>query len=294
MLLSIVIPAYNEQQNIVKCLAELRDVLPAKGIPYEAIVVNDNSTDETARVVEAEMQHDPAVRLVGRRPPGGFGRAVRTGLDAVRGDIVVIYMADCSDDPHDVVKYYRKIADEGYDCVYGSRFISGSKVEGYPKVKLYLNRMANHCIRWMFWTDFNDLTNAFKAYRTEVVRVCGPYSASHFNLTLEMSLSALSRKYNIVQVPINWYGRTWGSSNLRIRDMGRRYLSTLLRAFFDKMLVSDDILAERLAAAHAKSDELADLRQRVAALEAIVQPEGHGPPAEQPRSVSPPARENVA
>ena len=270
MLLSIVIPAYNEEQNIPNCLAELRMVLREQQIPYEAIVVNDNSSDATSRVVQAEMELDPAVRLVNRTPPGGFGRAVRSGLDAVRGDIVVVYMADCSDDAHDVVKYYRKIADEGFDCVFGSRFIKGSQVEKYPRFKLLINRIVNRCIQWMFWTEFNDLTNAFKAYRTVVVHACGPYCASHFNLTLEMSLSALIRRYNIAEVPIGWYGRSWGCSNLRVGEMGRRYLSTLLMVFFQKILVSDDVLAERLAFNSGRSAEIADLRRRVAKLEAIL------------------------
>jgi dolichol-phosphate mannosyltransferase len=270
MLLSIVIPAYNEEQNISHCLAELRAVLREQQIPYEAIVVNDNSTDGTQRVVTGEMELDPAVRLVNRIPPGGFGRAIRSGLDAVRGDIVIVYMADCSDDANDVVKYYRKIAYEGYDCVFGSRFIKGSKVEKYPRLKLAINRVVNHCIQWMFWTKFNDLTNAFKAYRTEVVNACGPYRASHFNLTLEMSLSALIRQYNIAEIPIGWYGRTWGCSNLRVSEMGRRYLSTLLMVFFQKVLVSDDVIADRLAADTRRRPDIDDLRGRLAALEAAV------------------------
>ena len=102
-------------------------------------------------------------------------------------------MADLSDSPEDVVAYYRKIR-EGYDCVFGSRFIKGSTVENYPSVKLVVNRIVNQCIRFMFWTRFNDLTNAFKAYRTAVIRDCGPYRACHFNLTLEMSLGALIRE----------------------------------------------------------------------------------------------------
>jgi dolichol-phosphate mannosyltransferase len=284
MLLSLVIPAYNEEQNIPKCLAELRAVLREHEIPYEAIVVNDNSADGTRRVVEAEMERDRAVRLVNRTPPGGFGRAIRSGLAAVRGEVVVVYMADCSDDPRDVVKYYRKIVDEGYDCVFGSRFIKGSKIENYPRFKLFFNRIVNRCIKWLFWTRFNDLTNAFKAYRTEVVQACGPYCASHFNLTIEMSLSALIRRYNIAEVPIGWYGRTWGCSNLRVYEMGRRYLSTLLMMFFQKMLVSDDILAERLAGTSGHSSEIADLRRRVAKLEAVLTADR---PAEPERALGP-------
>jgi dolichol-phosphate mannosyltransferase len=265
--LSIVIPAYNEEKSIANCIHELQTTLRDKHeIPYEIIVVNDNSRDDTERVVRAEMARDPAIRIVNRTPPGGFGRAVRSGMEDVRGDVVVVYMADLSDSPDDVVAYYRKIR-EGYDCVFGSRFIKGSEVQNYPPVKLFVNRIVNRCIQIMFWTRFNDLTNAFKAYRTAVIRDCGPYRACHFNLTLEMSLGALIRNYNIAQVPIRWYGRTWGSSNLKLGEMGRRYLSTLLMMFFQRHLIADDLLADRLASNAAYHYQLQDLELRISALE---------------------------
>jgi dolichol-phosphate mannosyltransferase len=265
--LSVVIPAYNEEQNIVKCIQDLQATIRDEyRIPYEIIVVDDNSKDRTAELVRAEMAKDPAVRLVSRNPPGGFGRAVRSGLEAIRGDVVVIYMADHSDTPEDVAAYYRKIG-EGYDCVFGSRFITGSEVRDYPGLKLVVNRIVNRCIQVMFWTRFNDLTNAFKAYRTAVIRDCGPYRASHFNITLEMSLGALIRGYNIAQIPIRWYGRTWGSSSLRLGEMGRRYLSTLLMLFFQRHLIADDLMAERLASNVAYNRHLADFEERLESLE---------------------------
>jgi dolichol-phosphate mannosyltransferase len=213
------------------------------------------------------MAKDPAIRLVTRVPPGGFGRAIRSGLEAVRGDVVVIYMADLSDSPEDVVAYYRKIG-EGYDCVFGSRFVKGSKVENYPRFKLFCNRVVNRGIQVMFWTRFNDMTNAFKAYRTAVIRDCGPYRACHFNLTIEMSLGALIRRYNVAQIPISWYGRTWGSSNLKLGEMGRRYLSTLLMMFFQRHLIADDLMADRLASNLAYHRNIADLEARIDSLEA--------------------------
>lgn len=256
MKLSVVIPAHNEESNIGRCLDELLSTLRDKHeIDCEIIVVNDNSSDETEAIVQVRMEADAAVRLINRTPPPGLGRAVRSGIEHVRGDIVVICMADLSDDPEDVVAYYRKIAEEGYDCVFGSRFVRGSHVENYPRIKLIVNRMVNRCIQIMFWTPFNDLTNAFKAYRASVIRECGPYCASHFNISLEMSLGALIRKYNIAQIPIRWYGRSWGSSKLNLTTMGRRYLSTLLMMFFQRMLVSDDLLAERLSKHAARADE---------------------------------------
>jgi dolichol-phosphate mannosyltransferase len=265
--LSIVIPAYNEEKNIVECIHELQATVRQKyDLPYEIIVVNDNSQDRTEDVVRAEMAGDQSIRLVNRTPPGGFGRAIRSGLELVRGDVTVVYMADRSDDPEDLVAYYRKIQ-EGYDCVFGSRFINGSKVVHYPKLKLVVNRIVNRCIQLLFWTRFNDLTNAFKAYRTEVIRDCGPYHASHFNLTLEMSLGALVRNYNIAQIPISWCGRTWGSSNLRISEMGRRYLSTVLMMFFARYLIADDLIAERLMSRNDRFRYLDDLECRIQAIE---------------------------
>ncbi len=266
MLLSIVIPAYNEEKNIAVTLQGLLKTLQAEEIDCELIVANDSSDDGTADVVREFMADEPSVRLVDRRLPRGFGRAIRDGLEAVTGDVVVIYMADQSDDPDDVVAYYRKIQ-EGYDCVFGSRFIKGSEVQNYPKVKLFCNRVVNHVMKWMFWTRFNDLTNAFKAYRTHVIRECGPYRGCHFNITIEMSLSALIRRYNIAEMPIKWQGRTWGSSNLRLRQMGRRYLETLLMLFFQKLLISDDLLAERMAAHSAREEQLLAVAARVDRLE---------------------------
>lgn len=272
--LSIVIPAYNEEQNLPRTLAELSAALRSESIPYEIVVVNDNSRDGTERVVREMMEIDADLRIVNRRPPGGFGRAIRTGLDAVTGDVVCVVMADASDHPADVVACYRKIC-EGYDCVFGSRFVKGSKVVDYPRGKLVVNRVVNKLMQWMFRCPFNDLTNAFKAYRTSVVRESGPFHSCHFNITIEMSLSALVRKYNIAQIPISWTGRTWGSSNLRLREMGRRYLATLLRVYGDKLLLSDDILAERLAArANAEQhtdrvdERLQKMAERIETLEA--------------------------
>ncbi|TWU56916.1 Undecaprenyl-phosphate mannosyltransferase [Rubripirellula tenax] len=245
--LSIVIPAYNEEKNIGPCLDDLIEcIVSAAGIRTEIIVVNDNSSDDTeAEVLIRIQRHPDVVRLIRRHPPGGFGRAVRTGLEFASGDVMIVYMADRSDHPEDALRYFEKIR-EGYDCVFGSRFIDGSNVRNYPPTKLWVNRIVNKAIQWMFWTNMNDLTNAFKAYRRDVVRTCGPYKTCHFNITLEMSLSALIAGYRIVEIPIGWEGRTWGSTNLRMREMGRRYLCTLLMLFFQRILVNDDVRSERL------------------------------------------------
>jgi dolichol-phosphate mannosyltransferase len=263
--LSVVIPAYNEEKNLPPVISSLQSAFRKEKIPYEIVIVNDNSRDGTADVIAALQAEDPAIRTVNRRPPGGFGRAIRSGLELVTGDVVVIYMADCSDHPTDAITYYRKI-EEGYDCVFGSRFIKGSQVSSYPRLKLVINRIVNKAMQWLFVCPFNDLTNAFKAYRTRVIRECGPFRASHFNITIEMSLSAVVRNYNIVQIPISWTGRTWGSSNLRIKEMGRRYLSTLIKIMAERFLISDDLLSERLAVHSSEDARIAEYEKRLSGL----------------------------
>lgn len=244
MLYSIVVPAYNEERNIGPTLTALGNALRAEQIPFEIVVVNDSSRDSTAATVEAMRDAIPEIRLVHNTPPNGLGRAVRCGLRHFTGDVVAIVMADLSDDPADVVACYRKI-EEGYDCVFGSRFTRGSQVTAYPPVKLIVNRLVNQMMRILFMTQFNDLTNAFKVYRRHVIEAISPLRAAHFNITIEMSLSALIRRYRIAQVPIRWSGRTWGSSNLKLKEMGRRYLCTLLKIWFERLLLLDDIIAEK-------------------------------------------------
>jgi dolichol-phosphate mannosyltransferase len=268
--LSVVIPAYNEEKNLPEVLTSLQSEFRKERIPYEIVVVNDNSRDGTASVIESFIAEDPCVRTVNRRRPGGIGRAIRAGLDVVTGDVVIVYMADCSDHPGDAVTYYRKI-EEGYDCVFGSRFIKGSRVTDYPRLKLAINRIVNKAMQWLFLCPFNDLTNAFKAYRAEVLRECGPFRASHFNITIEMSLAAVIRNYYIAQVPIGWTGRTWGSSNLRLREMGRRYLSTLIKSLAEWFLICDDLLSERLAVREVQKTRLTILENQLVALEQRVE-----------------------
>ena len=268
--LSVVIPAHNEQENLSTSVRPLCDRLEAAKIPYELVIVNDNSLDNTAEVIANLAEANPRIRRVDRVAPRGFGRAIRAGLDTAQGDVVIIYMADASDDPDDVVKYYTEICN-GYDCVFGSRFIKGSRTSNYPKFKLFVNRVVNTMLRMLFWTRCNDLTNSFKAYRSHVLRECGPYRASHFNITIELSLSALIRNYNVLQIPVSWQGRTWGSSNLHLTEMGRRYLATLLKIFCEKILIRDDVIAEVISQRSRSPVGKGELERRIDLLDARVE-----------------------
>jgi dolichol-phosphate mannosyltransferase len=237
--LSIVIPAHNEAENLPDTIGTLARALCAASIPHEIVVVDDHSTDGTAQVVEELCRRTPDLRLVRNERPGGFGQAVRAGIDAFRGDALCLVMADASDDPGDVVEYYRKLC-EGYECVFGSRFTRHSRVVNYPPHKLVLNRLANLFIRLLFGLRYNDVTNAFKCYRRTVIEGVQPILSYHFNLLVELPLKAIVRGYAYTVVPTHWYGRQRGISKLRIREMGSRYLFIVLYVFLERLLSRGD------------------------------------------------------
>lgn len=239
MRLSVVIPARNEEGNIGSTLTALRAALRRHQIPYEIVVVDDGSEDGTGDIVREMGTQDGCIRLIENRGLHGFGRAIRVGLEAFTGDAVVIMMADCSDSPEDVVKYYYILRDEA-DCAFGSRFTLGSSVIDYPKHKLLINRLANSFVSTLFRLQFNDVTNAFKGYRAYVVDGCKPLMSPHFNLTVELPLKAITRGYTFKVVPISWKNRKRGVSNLKIKEMGSRYLYIVLNVWLEKMLTRDD------------------------------------------------------
>jgi dolichol-phosphate mannosyltransferase len=238
--MSIVIPLHNEEGCVEEVILDITDELRRENVPYEIVAVNDNSTDKTRSILAKLAAADSGIRIVDRKEPPGFGRAIREGIANSTGDCVAIVMGDASDDPKDIVKYYRKLG-EGYDCAFGTRFVKDSVVRDYPLVKLLVNRLANTFIRILFFLGYNDVTNAFKAYRREVLDAVSPIQALSFNITAEIPLKAIVRGYSYAVIPTNWYGRTSGVSKLRITHLGRRYLFTVLHVWLEKMLIKDDL-----------------------------------------------------
>ncbi len=244
MKLSVVIPARNEAGNIGQTIDELCDRLTREGIDYEILVVDDGSTDATPHEVEIRACREPRVRLERNPGPHGFGRAVRYGLERFTGDAVVIMMADLSDDPEDVVRYYYVLRDEA-ECAFGSRFIRGGRTYNYPWFKLIINRLANWFIKMLFMLPYNDTTNAFKGYRAEVIRGCQPLISPHFNLTVELPLKAVVRGYTYKVLPIAWRNRKTGVSSLKLEEQGSRYLFIVLYVWLEQALTKGDYKRSR-------------------------------------------------
>lgn len=237
--LSVIIPARNEADNLKDCISEICKELIHHSIDFEILVIDDGSTDNTVDVIKVINQSIFSVKYIRNDGENGFGRAVRLGLENFNGDAVAVMMADCSDSPQDLVEYWECLQG-GYDCAFGSRFVKGSQVSDYPTAKLIANRVVNTIIRFAFKIKCNDITNAFKIYRREVIDGCRPFISPHFNLTVEIPLKAIIRGYSWKVIPISWKNRAKGVAKLKLREMGSRYFFIIAYLWLEKYFSRGD------------------------------------------------------
>jgi dolichol-phosphate mannosyltransferase len=240
MKLSVVIPAFNEEGSIANTIDSLMQALDASGIDHEIFVVNDNSGDKTPEILNQLSKKYPSLKYETNAGPNGFGYAIRYGLERFSGDCVAIMMADLSDDPDDLIRFYNKMIEGDYDCVFGSRFIKGGKLTDYPFLKWIINRLANFIIRLVIGIKYNDSTNAFKLYKRQTIEGIKPFLSPHFNLTIELPLKAIIRGFSYAVVPNSWTNRKHGVSKLKIGEMGSRYFFILMYCFIEKYFSHGD------------------------------------------------------
>jgi dolichol-phosphate mannosyltransferase len=238
-LLSIVIPARDEEGCIASTVEHLHVELRLNQIPHEILVVDDGSRDRTFEILQQVRERIPELRPLQNTGDHGFGRAIVFGFDHMAGDAAVVMMADESDDCRDVVRYWTKL-NEGWDCVFGSRFLKGGGVIDYPWLKLKINRVSNFVLRSLFRVKLNDVTNAFKAYRKTVIDGCRPYLSPHFNLTIEIPLKAIVRGYTWTVMPITWRNRRSGEAKLKLTEMGSRYFFIMMYVWLEKYFSRGD------------------------------------------------------
>ena len=239
MKLSIIIPAKNEEGNLEDTIKEINNILLKNNIQHEIIVINDHSSDATLKILNLLKNNIHELKIINNTGKPGYGLTVRLGLENYRGEIIAIMMADGSDSPKDLIKFYFK-SKESKTSVFGSRFIDGGFAEDYPKLKYVLNRIFNNLVRLIFQIRYNDITNAFKVYTKEAIEGSKPFLSNHFNLTLELPLKIIIRGYNYEVVPNSWRNRKTGISKMKIKEMGSRYLFNLFYCLIEKLLTKND------------------------------------------------------
>jgi uncharacterized protein (TIRG00374 family) len=241
MKISIVVPAHNEEGNLENLVSKLIPVLEShrETKDYELVLVDDNSKDGSPSIVDRLAAENPRIKPVHRRDTPGFGNAIKSGFRTASGDVIIPFMGDLSDNPEDVPKLVQKI-EQGYDIAYGSRFVKGGSLQGYPSTKMIANRVFNNLVRFSFGIPNKDVTNAFKAYKREVLEAIGidNIEANGFDLTVEVPLKAYILGFKSVEVPVSWNGREKGEAKLKLSRNGSIYGKRLMQLFFWGNLIS--------------------------------------------------------
>jgi dolichol-phosphate mannosyltransferase len=235
MSLSIVIPCYNEEKIITRTVFTIKKKI--KKINYEIIIVDDFSNDNSIEKIQKLTQKYSNIIVI-KNKKKGLGGAIRAGISSSKKKYVCIFMADMSDNIKDLINYYVLIKKNKVDAVFGSRFLYKSKVKDYPLAKLFMNRIFNFIVKILFLNTYNDYTNAFKIYKKKTLLTLRPFISEHFNIFLEIPLKIISRRYKYIIIPINWSNRKKGVSKFKIKELGSKYLFTLLYCWLEKILLS--------------------------------------------------------
>lgn len=236
MSLSIIIPCKNEEKTILKTFLKLKKKIKFKIKKFEIILIDDFSIDNTLGILKNISKQNKNIKVI-KNKYKGLGSAINLGIKFSKNKYIAIMMADLSDDPSDLIRYYNEISNNDLDAVFGSRFTRQSKVVEYPIKKLIYNRIFNIFVKLIFLSKYNDFTNAFKIYKKNTLIDLKPLVSENFNIFLELPLKTINRKKKIKIIPINWRNRKIGSSKFKVNELSSKYFFTLIYCFFEKILL---------------------------------------------------------
>jgi glycosyltransferase involved in cell wall biosynthesis len=224
---SIVVTAYNEGEEIVRFLDRL---LEAVSLPCEVLVVFDSPDDTTQPVLAAYAERDarviPTLNTYGRGP----ANAIRFGFDHSVADVVLVTMADGSDDPTQIDQLVR-LVERGVAVAAASRYMRGGQQIGGPPLKALLSRTAGRSLRLLARVGTNDATNSFKAYSAPFVRAVGIESTIGFEVGIELVAKARRYRQPVAEIATIWLERSYGASNFRLGKWLPAYIRWYLYAF---------------------------------------------------------------
>lgn len=230
-LVSVVVPVYNEADNIVPLLKQLRAHIP---LSHETLLVYDFDEDSTLPAARAFQAEYSAIRLVRNNLGRGVLNALKTGVAQAHGDVVVVTMADLSDDVSQIVVMADKVR-AGATVVAGSRYMRGGKQVGGPKIKSGLSRIAGLSLHWITGIGTHDSTNNFKAYDRDFLQSIRIESRSGFELALELTSKAHLSGHTIEEIPTVWRDRTSGASQFKVLQWMPGYLRWYMKCVFGSL-----------------------------------------------------------
>ncbi|MBI4708388.1 MAG: glycosyltransferase [Candidatus Omnitrophica bacterium] len=229
MKISLVVPAHNEEENILDLLNKIENTLK---LDHELIVVDDHSTDKTPELVRQAMRQHQNIRLVQNALESGFANAIKAGFSAVSTDVVVPIMGDLCDDLSTIPLMLEKIT-QGYDVVCGSRYIKGGSRLGGSGIKGFLSGLGGKSLHSLLGFPSSDISNAFKMYRKKVIETI-KIDSTGFEVSMEIPLKAFFTGFKITEVPTVWRERSKGKSSFKIFKLLPSYLKLYFWAIMRK------------------------------------------------------------
>ncbi len=223
MKLSIIIPAYNEEENIARVLEKVEALVD---LEHELIVVNDYSLDQTAQIVTSLTHKFINIRLLNNTNSKGFASALKFGFSEAKNELIVPVMGDLCDDLNTLKEMVKKIND-GYDVVCGSRYVRGGARIGGSRIKGFLSSFAGWSLYYLLGIPTHDVANAFKMYRKKVIDSIN-IEAQGFEISMEMPLKAYYAGFRIGEVPTIWREREKGKSSFKMLSLTPNYLKFYL------------------------------------------------------------------
>ncbi|HEU5420641.1 MAG TPA: glycosyltransferase family 2 protein [Streptosporangiaceae bacterium] len=217
---SVIMPAYGEGALITAVLDRLFEAVT---LPCEVLVVVDSAADPTTDVVQWYAGHEPRLACL----VSGYGRgpasAIRFGMDAARGEVIVVTMADGCDDPRQIDEL-AALVERGVAVAAASRYMPGGQQLGGPRVKGLLSRLAGVSLHLLARAGTRDATNSFKAYSAGFARSVGIDSRHGFEIGIELTAKARRLRLPVAEIPTIWLDRPAGQSHFRVRQWIPRYL----------------------------------------------------------------------
>ena len=224
--ISIIIPTYNESQNILQILKSIKDNLP-KNFVTQAIVVDDNSPDGTGKLVEDYLKNikkmaDYTIEIIHRKAKEGLGSAILKGIQHAKGDTIVVMDCDFSHPPQIIPKLIESIKKYQYDIVVASRYIKGGKIQGWSLKRKIMSKFATLIAKKGLGIDTHDPMSGFFAFKRNIIKGLN-IDAIGYKFLLEILVK--TKDVNIKEIPYTFQNREFGSSKLSIRTIFDYYRS---------------------------------------------------------------------